>query len=230
MTATWLCKVRLSVAECVFPLSQTPDCAFSSRCRPGGAGPTARQAAGYPGKWTNWANALEQPPARLRGGLRQGPKTSLWSLTSRKSAFWDVALTERRTLTPGASRKRRGGVCPASGLRNTLFHKTRDVSHQDAGRRDANPQHVDSDAARRHPATQRTTQLKGTLLRIPSPPLKPPLKHDSHWYVTTHATGARSSLSHTRHPYANSISPSTIAAISHVPSPPPEGTPLLEHG
>ena len=29
---------------------------------------TARQPAGYYGKWPNWANALEQPPARLRGG------------------------------------------------------------------------------------------------------------------------------------------------------------------
>ena len=32
-----------------------------------------RQPAGHYGKWLNWANALEQPPARLRGGLRRGP-------------------------------------------------------------------------------------------------------------------------------------------------------------
>ena len=32
---------------------------------------TARQNAGHYGKWPNWANASEQPPARLRGGLRQ---------------------------------------------------------------------------------------------------------------------------------------------------------------
>ena len=138
-------------------------------------------------------------------------------------------LTERRTLTPTPHGKDAVGFAQPTGC-GIRFSKTRDVSHQDAGRRDASPQHADSDTARRRPATQRTTQLKGTLLRIPSPPLKPPLKHDSHWYVTTHATGARSSLSHTRHPYANSISPSTIAAISHVPSPPPEGTPPLEHG
>ena len=31
---------------------------------------TPRQPAGHYGKWPNWANALEQPPARLRGGLR----------------------------------------------------------------------------------------------------------------------------------------------------------------
>ena len=33
---------------------------------------TARQPAGHYGKWLNWANALEQPPARLRGGVAQG--------------------------------------------------------------------------------------------------------------------------------------------------------------
>ena len=27
-----------------------------------------RQPAGHYGEWPNWANALEQPPARLRGG------------------------------------------------------------------------------------------------------------------------------------------------------------------
>ena len=31
-------------------------------------GATARQPAGHYGKWPNWANVLEQPPARLRGG------------------------------------------------------------------------------------------------------------------------------------------------------------------
>ena len=31
-------------------------------------GATARQAAGHYEKWLNWANAFEQPPARLRGG------------------------------------------------------------------------------------------------------------------------------------------------------------------
>ena len=35
-------------------------------------GATARQAAGHYEKWLNWANTFEQPPARLRGGLRQG--------------------------------------------------------------------------------------------------------------------------------------------------------------
>ena len=34
-------------------------------------GTTARQNAGHYGKWLNWAHAPEQPPARLRGGLRQ---------------------------------------------------------------------------------------------------------------------------------------------------------------
>ena len=42
---------------------------FSITLPPGrrGAQPP-RQPAGHYGKWANWANALEQPPARLRGG------------------------------------------------------------------------------------------------------------------------------------------------------------------
>ena len=31
-------------------------------------GAPPRQPAGHYGKWLNWANALEQPPASLRGG------------------------------------------------------------------------------------------------------------------------------------------------------------------
>ena len=31
---------------------------------------TARQNAGHYRKWLNWANTFEQPPARMRGGLR----------------------------------------------------------------------------------------------------------------------------------------------------------------
>ena len=57
----------------------TPDrahCAFASRYRPQEVvGPTPRQTAGYREKWSNWANALEEPPARLRGGPHQGPQT-----------------------------------------------------------------------------------------------------------------------------------------------------------
>ena len=42
-------------------------------------GATPRQPAGHYGEWPNWANVLEQPPARLRGvapgpaGLGLGP-------------------------------------------------------------------------------------------------------------------------------------------------------------
>ena len=47
---------------------------FSVTLPPGrrGAQPP-RQPAGHYEKWLNWANALAQPPARLRGGLRRGP-------------------------------------------------------------------------------------------------------------------------------------------------------------
>ena len=45
------------------------ECAFPLHHRPGGVGRNPpRQPAGHYGEWPNWANALEQPPARLRGG------------------------------------------------------------------------------------------------------------------------------------------------------------------
>ena len=72
---------------------------------------TPRQAAGHYGKWPNWANALGQPPARLAGGLCQGPQASTWGPTARKSAvcgsrvaqnapFRHVAAREARDQTP----------------------------------------------------------------------------------------------------------------------------------
>ena len=60
---------------------------FRHAAAPGRCGATARQAAGHYGECLNWANALEQPPASLRGGLCQGPQISVWSLDSRKGAF-----------------------------------------------------------------------------------------------------------------------------------------------
>ena len=44
---------------------------FRHVAAPGMCGATPRQAAGHYEKRLNWANALEQPPARLRGGLRE---------------------------------------------------------------------------------------------------------------------------------------------------------------
>ena len=61
---------------------------FRHAAAPGRCGATPRQAAGHYGKRLNWANALEQPPASLRGGLCQDPQISVWSLDSRKSAFY----------------------------------------------------------------------------------------------------------------------------------------------
>ena len=73
---------------------------FRHVAAPGRCGATTRQAAGHYGKWLNWINALEKPPARLRGGLRQGPQISVWSLTSRKDA-----------------------LCPTCGLQTALFRE-----------------------------------------------------------------------------------------------------------
>ena len=61
------------------PLGETQaECAFPSRR---GArevwGDPPRQAAGHYGECLNWANVLEQPPAKLPGGLRAGPQISV---------------------------------------------------------------------------------------------------------------------------------------------------------
>ena len=69
---------------------------FRHAAAPGRCGATTRQAAGHYGECLNWANALEQPPASLRGGLCQCPQISVRSLTSRKGAFRLRALTELR--------------------------------------------------------------------------------------------------------------------------------------
>ena len=83
------------------------DVAAPGRCRT-----TPRQAAGHYGKRPNWANALEQPPASLRGGLRQGPQISVRSLASRKGA-----------LCPTGGFRMRFSVMPH--MQNALFRRVR---------------------------------------------------------------------------------------------------------
>ena len=73
-------------AHSAIPRSRRLRLSVTSR-RPGGVVQPPRQAAGHYGECLNWANALEQPPARLRGGLRECPQISVRSLTSRKSAL-----------------------------------------------------------------------------------------------------------------------------------------------
>ena len=71
-----------------------------------------RQPAGHYGEWPNWANALGQPPARLRGGCAGacGPRPA--GPTARKGAVWTEGLAE------GAPRVRPGHHQAAScGLR-----------------------------------------------------------------------------------------------------------------
>ena len=68
---------------------------FSVTSPPGrrGAQPP-RQPAGHYGKWPNWANVLEQPPARLRGGAPGTRRPRPAGLASRKSAVWAEGLAE----------------------------------------------------------------------------------------------------------------------------------------
>ena len=89
----WAPRVRLSVSR------RTQNAPFRDVAAPRRCGTTPRQAAGHYGKRPNWANALEQPPASLRGGLRQGLQISVRSLASRKGALCNLRLTEKRILS-----------------------------------------------------------------------------------------------------------------------------------
>ena len=65
-------------ALCDSQIAQTaPFCHIAA---PGKCGATLRQAAGHYGKWPNWANALEHPPASLRGGCAgtRRPRPGAW--------------------------------------------------------------------------------------------------------------------------------------------------------
>ena len=95
---------------------------FRHAAAPGMCEATARQAAGHYGKWPNWANALEQPPASLLGGLCQGPQISVWSLDSRKSAFWRWALTEKRTLRSVSHGKTHSAYEPITKVPQSPHH------------------------------------------------------------------------------------------------------------
>ena len=62
---------------------------------------TARQPAGHYGKWLNWANALEQPPARLRGGCAKVRRPRFGArLHGKTQSGQRASLTER----PGSGR------------------------------------------------------------------------------------------------------------------------------
>ena len=63
-------------------------------------GQTARQPAGHYGKLLNWANALEQPPARLRGGCARVRRPRFGArLHGKAQSGQRASLTER--LGPG---------------------------------------------------------------------------------------------------------------------------------
>ena len=81
-------------------------------------GATPRQPAGHYEKWPNWANALGQPPARLRGGCararrpRPGP-------TPHGKAQSAAPMSRRMRLSVTSPPGRRGAQPPAS-LRGTM--------------------------------------------------------------------------------------------------------------
>ena len=91
---------------------QSQSALFRHVAAPGRCGATPRQAAGHYGECLNWANVLEQPPAKLRGGLRGGPQISAWRRTSRKGALCTPDLTENRTLRSRLTERRSVRGCP----------------------------------------------------------------------------------------------------------------------
>ena len=72
---------------------------------------TPRQPAGHYGKWPNWANALEQPPARLRGGCaerRCRKQTGFGTFAEAAAEF----RSHPRCPSCGSARAKRDGLAP----------------------------------------------------------------------------------------------------------------------
>ena len=119
-------------------------------------GATPRQTAGHYEKWLNWANALEQPPARLRGGCAGDPQASAWGLTARKSAVWAEGLADGAPWArPGHHQAASCGLrrCRELGLREFVW-----VVASLPWRRGG---------CHRHAATQECTQIGETGLSEP---------------------------------------------------------------
>ena len=75
---------------------------FSVTLPPGRRGTQPpRQPAGHYEKWPNWANALEQPPARLRGGCAKARKPRPSGPTARKDAVGVYTNQRKRPLDVG---------------------------------------------------------------------------------------------------------------------------------
>ena len=87
-------SVTPQLQNALFGETRRQNAPFRRVAAPGRCGATPRQAAGHYGECLNWANALEQPPAGLRGGLREGPQISVRSLASRKGAVCVAARTQ----------------------------------------------------------------------------------------------------------------------------------------
>ena len=87
-------------------------------------GATPRQTAGHYEKWLNWANALEQPPARLRGGCARVRKPRPGALTARKDAVWAEGFAEGAPgVRPGHHQAASCGLrrCRELGLREFVW-------------------------------------------------------------------------------------------------------------
>ena len=93
-------------------LPRRAECAFPSRCRPGGVGRNPPPACGALWRVAQLGKCARATPRQAAGGLRRGPQASAWGLASRKSAVWAEGLAE------GAPRVRPGHHQAAScGLR-----------------------------------------------------------------------------------------------------------------
>ena len=139
---------------------------------PGRCGATPRQAAGHYGECLNWANALEQPPASLRGGLCQGPQISVRSLTSRKDAFWLLPHGKAHSPSPHHQNPQSDGSEDCRMLFSVTFH-----NHPDCvalSRHLRNPLMAPSHVRGGHRSARRRLRASAQ-----SKEIRPPARHGS---------------------------------------------------
>ena len=75
-------------------LPRRAECAFPSRCRPGGVGRNPPPACGALWRVAQLGKCARATPRQAAGGLRRGPQASAWGPTARKGAVWAEGLAD----------------------------------------------------------------------------------------------------------------------------------------
>ena len=104
-------------AQSATPTSRRMHFSVTSR-RPGGVEQPPARLRGTMENGPTGQMRSSNPPARLRGGLRQDPQISVWSLTSRKDAVWAEGLADGEPWArPGHHQAANGGLRRCRELR-----------------------------------------------------------------------------------------------------------------